>query len=261
MKARTEIKLGMISAFALILLPVYYSYSLQIPLRTISLDALFLTGYILALVFKRLGIAKSMFIFFIFVTLSIFQSLPSEILKNPKKYTFVWSFTIIVLCAFVFLLGVGIRGLKRLMEEESKIKVEVMKANTQMMFGLWGAMAFIVLRISEAVRFWVSYSTIHRGGLILSIIIFSIYIFGILSKKLIVTQRIYCAWWVFISISLIDIFIGSVAIGKWSGNLENVFTVLWTFLFLVTRFGILTLILWEGLRGLRQIIEAKDTVN
>ena len=108
MKPETEKRIGIISASILTIFIVCWNY-LKRGTAIIPIDVLLLVGYILALVFKKVIIAKGMFTFFIIFNLWIFRSLPSEILEEPKKYTFVWVFTVIILGSFIFLLGLNRR--------------------------------------------------------------------------------------------------------------------------------------------------------
>ena len=127
MKPETEKRIGIIGASILIILVVCWNYS-KTGTVILPVDVLLLVGYILALVFKKVIIAKGMFTFFItFNLLWIFRSLPSEILEEPKKYTFVWVFTVIVLGTFIFLLGLGIRGVKRIVEKEEESKENLLR--------------------------------------------------------------------------------------------------------------------------------------
>jgi len=134
-----------------------------------------------------------------------------------------------------------------------------MKAKTQIRIGFWGALVFLGLRVEQAIRFWTSSSPEWRKGWLLGTIIFAIYIFGIVRKKLKVCQWIFLGWCIFMSINLLVLFNISVATGKWSGSLENFIETLWTFLFLGVRFGMFTVIFWMGIRGLKQMaVEDRD---
>ena len=133
-----------------------------------------------------------------------------------------------------------------------------MKAKTQVRIGLWGAMAFVALRVSQAFWFWATCSPEYKKGFIFSTIIFAIYIFGIVSKRLKVAWLIFYAWIFFVSLQLIVLFNMLVVSYKWSGSLENILTTLWIFLSLGMRFGILTLVLWIGLRGLTQTMDEEN---
>jgi hypothetical protein len=133
-----------------------------------------------------------------------------------------------------------------------------MKAKTQVRIGLWGAMAFVALRVSQAFWSWEIYSPEYKKGFIFSTIIFAIYIFGIVSKRLKVAWLIFYAWVFFVSLQLIVLFNMSVVSDKWSGSLENILTTLRIFSSLGVPLGILTLVLWIGLRGLTQIMDEEN---
>ncbi|MHC4656911.1 MAG: hypothetical protein ACYS91_18110 [Planctomycetota bacterium] len=129
-----------------------------------------------------------------------------------------------------------------------------MKAKTKMRIGLWASVAFLCLRIYRAIRFWSLLSYEHKKGLLIGIVILSIYIFGIVGKKLKVCQLMLFAW-LFIGIINLLVFLNiSVADGRWSGNFDNILQSLQEFLYFGAWFGIITLILWVGLRGLQQMV-------
>jgi hypothetical protein len=129
-----------------------------------------------------------------------------------------------------------------------------MKAKTKIRIGLWGTVVFLGLNIYRAIRFWGLLSSEYGKGLLLSTIIFSIYILGIVGKKLKVCQLMLFAW-LFIGIINLLVFLNiSVADGRWSGNFDNILQSLQEFLYFGAWFGIITLILWVGLRGLQQIV-------
>jgi hypothetical protein len=126
MKPETEKRIGIIVALILIILSVYKNSS-KAGTVILSIDALLLVGYILALVFKKIIIVKGMFTFFAAINLMTLGNLPSEILREPKKYIFVSVFTVVMLGASIFLLGLGIRGANRIMEKESKSEENLLK--------------------------------------------------------------------------------------------------------------------------------------
>ena len=125
-RLETEKQIGIISASILTVFIVCWNYS-KTGTVILPIDVLLLVGYVLALVFKKVIIAEWMFAFFVLFNLMLFRSLPSEILKEPKKYTFVWVFTIVVLGIFIFLLGLGIRGVKRIIEKEGKSEENLLR--------------------------------------------------------------------------------------------------------------------------------------
>jgi hypothetical protein len=128
-----------------------------------------------------------------------------------------------------------------------------MKAKTQIRIGLWASVAFLGLRIYRAIRFWALLSSEGKKGLLFGIIIFSIYILGIVGKKLKVCQLMFLAWCFVVVLNLLVYLNISVADGNWSGSLDNILKSLQEFLYFGARFGILTLILWMGIRGLTQM--------
>jgi hypothetical protein len=136
-----------------------------------------------------------------------------------------------------------------------------MKAKTQMRIGLWVSVALLALRIYRAIRFWALFSSTGKKGLLFGIIIFSIYILGIVGKKLKVCQLIFLAWF-FIGIEgLLVLFYLSVEDGRWSGSFENILKSLQEFLYFGARFGIITIILWIGIRGLKQVALEDDQLK
>jgi len=128
-----------------------------------------------------------------------------------------------------------------------------------MRIGLFGTMALIVFGICQFIRHLSSDSPVTLLSMLFSIVLFSIYVFGILRKRLKVTQVVYRTWWVLGIISLSIVFIGILVAGKWSEGFASLLTVLIILSCLGLPFGLITLLLWEGLRGLERIVEAEKS--
>lgn len=136
-----------------------------------------------------------------------------------------------------------------------------MKARTQMRIGLWGTIALLVFGLYQFIRLLPSASLITLLGMLVSIILFTIYIFSIVRKKLKSTQRVYRIWWVLGLVELSILFIGLLVAGKWTENLQATLTVLIIFLCFALPFGFMTLVLWIGLRGLERILGPENKSN
>lgn len=132
-----------------------------------------------------------------------------------------------------------------------------MKPKTQMRIGLFGTIALIVFGICQFIQHLSSDSPVTLLSMLFSIVLFSIYVFGILRKRLKVAQVVYRTWWVLGIISLSIVFIGILVAGKWSEGFASLLTVLIILACLGLPFGLITLLLWEGLRGLERIVEAE----
>ena len=137
----------------------------------------------------------------------------------------------------------------------------MIKAKTQMRIGLWASVAFLGLRIYRAVRFWALLSSEGKKGFLIGIIILSIYIFGIVGKKLKVCQLMFLSWFFIGIINLLVYLNISVADGKWSGSFDNILKSLQEFLYFGAHIGIITLIMWMGIRGLTQMVLEDDELK
>lgn len=115
--------------------------------------------------------------------------------------------------------------------------------------------ALVVFGVFQFVWLLPSTSPITLLGMLVSIILFSIYIFGVVRKKLKTTQRVYRTWWVLGLIELSILFIGLPLAGKWAESFEMALMSLLLFLCFALPFGFMTLLLWVGLRGLERIVE------
>ncbi len=133
-----------------------------------------------------------------------------------------------------------------------------MKAKTKIKIGLWASVVFLCLRLYKAIRFWSLSSYDYKKGLLIGIIIFSMYIFGIVGKKLKVCQFMLFAWLFIGIINLLVLLNISVADGRWSGSFDNILKSLQQFLYFGAHFGIITVIMWVGCRGLEQMSLEND---
>ena len=127
-----------------------------------------------------------------------------------------------------------------------------MKPKIQMRIGLWGAIAFTVFGVYQFIN---QPSLSVKGlGMITSLTLFVIYIFGIIRKKHKTAQGAYRFWWIS-TVGLLGLmFIGLLIGGKWTERPDMVLII---FLSCTIPFGIMTFILWIGLRGLERTIETE----
>jgi heme A synthase len=132
-----------------------------------------------------------------------------------------------------------------------------MKPKIQMRIGLWGVISFTVFGVYQFICHLLSDSLPELLGMLTSLIIFVIYIFSIIRKKLKTAQKAFRVWrllWV-VSLGLMSIgFLGLC-------SREKLLLVLLILLCCGVFFGILTLIMWMGLRGLERVIESESRSN
>ena len=120
MKAQTQIRIGIVTALALVILFI----SLYIGPwsgRTFDFTIIFLFVYAIALITKKLIIAKGMFFLWLFFNLLYIYSLTLDLSGSSKKYLSRYALTVLFTGLIIFLLGIGINGLRRTVKEENEL--------------------------------------------------------------------------------------------------------------------------------------------
>ena len=130
-----------------------------------------------------------------------------------------------------------------------------MKPKTQMRIGLWGAIAITVFGVYQFIH--QPSLSVEGLGMLTSLIIFAVYIFGIIRKKHKTVRGAYRFWWISMVVLLGIGFIGLFLCANWGEWHKSLLMILVIFLCTGVPFGIMTLILWTGLRGLERIMKAE----
>jgi hypothetical protein len=138
-----------------------------------------------------------------------------------------------------------------------------MRGRTLMRIGLWGAVLLTCLGIFNLVHLWKSvyqWPSDLPGtlGILSSLVLFAIYIFGIVRRNLKIVQRVYHIWLI-TGVAVLFLTLGVFISGGRLPEGHELFLVV--FLCGALTFTFATLILWTGLRGLRRSIEAKSELR
>lgn len=82
-----------------------------------------------------------------------------------------------------------------------------------------------------------------------------IYVYAIRRNKLKAVRIVFRIWWIVGLMALTIVFLGIFVAGKWAESAQNFLLVMIMLLCLGLPFGFITLLWWEGLRGLERIVE------
>jgi len=119
-KAQTKIRIGIVTALVLFILFI----SLYIGSwggRPFDITIIFLFIYAFALITRKLNIAKGMFTLWSFFNLLNIYRLTLDLIESPKKELGLYIITVFFTGLIIFLLGIGISGLRRIVEEENEL--------------------------------------------------------------------------------------------------------------------------------------------
>jgi len=134
-----------------------------------------------------------------------------------------------------------------------------MKPKIQMQIGIWGAIVFTTFELVQFIRGQLS-SSIGLWIILISLPLFAIYIFGIVTKKLRTIQIVFRIWCILASVTIGIIFIGLLLECEEAGE-SFLMLVPLIFLRFVVPTVIVVVILWVGLRGLKRTIEDESRLN
>ena len=90
-------------------------------------------------------------------------------------------------------------------------------------------------------------------GNIVTTILSIVYVLAIRKRKLKTVQIVFRIWWVIGTISIGLVFLGIIIAGKWAQSTEGLITCILIIICISLPFGLITLLWWLGLRGLKQI--------
>lgn len=128
-----------------------------------------------------------------------------------------------------------------------------MKAETQRVIGLTTAL------ISAVVGIWVllfiqAYTLREFLGVLAALeetVLSALYFFALKRKRLTLTKTIYRVWWIIGAILLSLVLLIILIIDNWARDFQNL--LIWGLLF-----GVITFLLWIGLRGLVLIVDTES---
>ncbi len=140
---------------------------------------------------------------------------------------------------------------------------KIMKAKSQVIISLYSAMFLMGYFTFSIVKIWSVH--LYKIGIILIFIIPFIalmtYIINVIRKDLKTVKIMFGIWQIFTIVPLfyILIFMGLLVISSGEVNYRGVNKVLLIiFINFIIAYGLSTLIMWLGIRGLKQIIEAEN---
>ncbi len=121
--------------------------------------------------------------------------------------------------------------------------------------GVYRLVSVLSLYTSYQLPVWSSCSIPEFVGTLFSTILAIIYVFALRRKRLKVVRKIFRVWWVLGLIELTLVFLPILVAGKWVESRENFLIAIFILLCLGLPFGLITLLMWTGLKGLKRIVE------
>jgi hypothetical protein len=137
---------------------------------------------------------------------------------------------------------------------KTQIYIGETMAGIMALLGIYTLIAFFS-RITEfPLPHWSSNTSLSSLlGTVISIILSVSYFSAIRKRKVKVVQQIYRTWWI-ISVALFGIiFFGLVIFGRWTESTNNLMTCIMILFCIAVPLGLITLLWWLGLRGLKQL--------